>query len=150
MTRQKSNTSSKPNSFEAELRSFNRLPFSHMARLVLSLNGTTNTLRAATGQDFSMDKLNLISDRILTLIRAFWVREYGEQLESKFGCSAYEVVQRTLNRGPLKGSVLNLEKYNAMLDIYYQKRGWNQNGVPTKETLEKLGLAEVASQLTFS
>ena len=50
-----------------------------------------------------------------------------------------------LTAGPLKGSVLDLEKYNAMLDIYYQKRGWNKNGVPTKETLEKLGLADAAS-----
>ena len=46
----------------------------------------------------------------------------------------------------MKGSMLNLEKYKAMLDSYYQKRGWNKNGVPTKETLEKLGLVEVASQ----
>jgi aldehyde:ferredoxin oxidoreductase len=55
-----------------------------------------------------------------------------------------------LTDGPLKGSVLNLEKYSDMLDIYYQKRGWSQNGVPTKETLERLGFADVASQLTFS
>ena len=34
-------------------------------------------LRAATGLEFSLEQLNQISDRILTLIRAFWVREYG-------------------------------------------------------------------------
>jgi aldehyde:ferredoxin oxidoreductase len=55
-----------------------------------------------------------------------------------------------LTDGPLKGAVLDLEKYNTMLDLYYKKRGWSKNGVPTKETLEKLGLADVASQLTSS
>jgi aldehyde:ferredoxin oxidoreductase len=37
-----------------------------------------------------------------------------------------------------------------MLDSYYQKRGWNKNGVPKRETLERLGLIDVASQLTLS
>ncbi len=55
-----------------------------------------------------------------------------------------------LTDGPLKGAVLDLEKYKDMLDIYYQKRGWDKNGVPKKETLEKVGLAEVASQLKLS
>jgi aldehyde:ferredoxin oxidoreductase len=55
-----------------------------------------------------------------------------------------------LTVGPLKGAVLELEKYNTMLDIYYQKRGWNKNGVPTKATLEKLGLTDVANQLAMS
>jgi len=107
-------------------------------------------LRASTGQDFPMEKLNLISDRILTLIRAFWVREYGAKWSRSLDVPPMRWFKDPLTDGPLKGSVLNLEKYNAMLDIYYQKRGWSQNGVPTKETLEKLGLADVASQLVVS
>jgi aldehyde:ferredoxin oxidoreductase len=104
-------------------------------------------LRAATGQDFSMDRLNQIGDRILNLIRAFWVREYGSMWSRDLDVPPMRWFNEPLTVGPLKGSVLNTEKYNAMLDIYYQKRGWSKNGVPTKETLEKLGLAEVASQL---
>jgi aldehyde:ferredoxin oxidoreductase len=49
----------------------------------------------------------------------------------------------------MKGAILDLEKYNTMLDIYYQSAA-GKNGVPTKETLEKLGLADVASQLAVS
>jgi aldehyde:ferredoxin oxidoreductase len=49
-----------------------------------------------------------------------------------------------LAAGSLKGEKLDLTKYNAMLDAYYQKRGWTKNGVPTKETLEKLGLVDIA------
>jgi len=106
-------------------------------------------LRASTGQDFSLDRLNLISDRILNLIRAFWVREYGVKWNRDLDVPPMRWFNEPLTDGPMKGSVLNLKKYYAMLDIYYQKRGWDKNGVPRKDTLEKLGLAGVASQLNL-
>ena len=49
-------------------------------------------LKAATGIEFSMEQLNEISNRILTLIRAFWVREYGEKWSRNSGCSTNEMV----------------------------------------------------------
>jgi len=27
-----------------------------------------------------------------------------------------------------------------LLDMYYEQRGWSENGLPTPETLERLGL----------
>jgi aldehyde:ferredoxin oxidoreductase len=33
---------------------------------------------------------------------------------------------------------------NQMLDDYYALRGWDTNGVPKPETLERLGLLELA------
>jgi aldehyde:ferredoxin oxidoreductase len=32
-----------------------------------------------------------------------------------------------------------------MLKMYYRKRGWDERGIPTKTTLEKLGLKDVAN-----
>ena len=107
-------------------------------------------LQASTGHNFSLEQINLISDRILNLIRAFWVREYGDKWSRDLDIPPMRWFKEPLTEGPLKGSVLDLQKYNDMLDIYYQKRGWNKNGIPTKETLEKLGLADAASQLTLS
>jgi aldehyde:ferredoxin oxidoreductase len=104
-------------------------------------------LRASTGQDFSMERLNQISERILNLIRAFWVREYNEKWSRNLDVPPRRWFKEPLTEGPMKGSVLNLEKYNTMLDAYYETRGWNKNGVPKIETLEKLGLADVTSQL---
>jgi aldehyde:ferredoxin oxidoreductase len=47
--------------------------------------------------------------------------------------------------GPLEGQVSELE---PMLDEYYDVRGWDKNtGRPTRKTLERLGLAEVADEL---
>jgi aldehyde:ferredoxin oxidoreductase len=107
-------------------------------------------LLASTGQNFTMEQLNQIGDRILNLIRAFWVREYGNKWSRDLDVPPMRWFKEPLTDGPLEGAVLELEKYNTMLDIYYQKRGWNKNGVPTKATLEKLGLTDVASQLAMS
>jgi aldehyde:ferredoxin oxidoreductase len=105
-------------------------------------------LQASTGYNFSLEQLNLISDRILNLIRAFWVREYGDKWSRNLDVPPARWFKEPLTEGPLKGAVLEYEKYNAMLDIYYQKRGWDKNGIPAKETLEKLGLADIESQLS--
>jgi aldehyde:ferredoxin oxidoreductase len=53
-----------------------------------------------------------------------------------------------LTKGPLKGTKLDKSKYEAMLQMYYEKRGWDNRGIPTKSTLNKLGLADVAQQLS--
>ncbi len=38
-----------------------------------------------------------------------------------------------------------LHDFDAMLDRYYTLRGWSLDGVPTTETLERVGLAGVVS-----
>jgi aldehyde:ferredoxin oxidoreductase len=121
-----------------------RFPYNSLG---LELEWYHKYLRAATGLAFSLEQINQIGDRILNLIRAFWVREYGALWSRELDVPPMRWFKEPLTQGALKGSMLDLEKYNAMLDIYYQKRGWDKNGVPTKETLEKLGLANVASQL---
>lgn len=118
-----------------------RFPYNQLG---LGLEWYQKYLHAATGVEFSLNRLNEISDRILNLIRAFWVREYGDKWSRELDVPPMRWFKEPLTEGTLKGSVLDLEKYNGMLDSYYQKRGWNKNGVPTKETLEKLGLADAA------
>jgi aldehyde:ferredoxin oxidoreductase len=39
--------------------------------------------------------------------------------------------------GPTKGRVVHLEE---MLDDYYQQRGWDLTGIPTKAKLRELSL----------
>ncbi len=47
----------------------------------------------------------------------------------------------------MKGMKVDREKYEQMLSWYYELRGWDQNGIPQKETLENLGLKEVAKEI---
>ena len=45
----------------------------------------------------------------------------------------------------MTGNVLDRDKVTAMLKEYYQLRGWDEKtGLPTKETLTKLGMEDMA------
>ncbi len=104
-------------------------------------------LKAATGVEFSLERLNEISDRILTLIRAFWVREYREKWARELDVPPMRWFKEPLTEGPLKGAMLDLQKYGQMLDAYYEKRGWDKRGIPKRSTLERLGLDHEAQEL---
>jgi aldehyde:ferredoxin oxidoreductase len=105
-------------------------------------------LLSATGIKFSVEQLNQISDRILTLIRAFWVREYNGKWKRDMDIPPMRWFKEPLTEGKMKGSVLDYEKYNNMLSIYYEKKGWDERGIPKKNTLEQLGLVDEANQLS--
>lgn len=40
-----------------------------------------------------------------------------------------------------------MEKVHLLLDEYFRAGGWSRDGVPTRETLDQAGLADVADQL---
>jgi aldehyde:ferredoxin oxidoreductase len=121
-----------------------RLPYNSLG---FALEWYQKYLHAATGRDFSLEQLNQISDRILNLMRAFWVREYGEKWSRDLDVPPMRWFKEPLTEGRLKGSTLDLEKYNSMLSTYYEKRGWDERGIPKKPTLAKLGLLDEAKQL---
>ncbi len=47
--------------------------------------------------------------------------------------------------GPAKGSVVTQDELNLMLDDYYQARGYDKQGNPTKAKLQELGLEEYSN-----
>ena len=46
--------------------------------------------------------------------------------------------------GAAKGQVFDRDKFNMLLDKYYELRGWDKNGKPTPEKLKELGLEDLA------
>jgi aldehyde:ferredoxin oxidoreductase len=121
-----------------------RLPW---IELGFELEWYTKFLHAATGLEMTWENLNLIADRILNLIRAFWIREYGKNWSKEMDVPPARWFEEPLTKGPLKGVKLDRTKYDVMLQRYYRKRGWDERGIPTKTTLNNLGLADVAKQL---
>ena len=115
--------------------------------LDLELEWYTKFLHAVTGLEMTWDDLEVVADRIFNLTRAFWVREYGKAWNSRMDIPPLRWFEEPLTKGALKGAKLDRTKYNAMLQTYYQKRGWDEHGIPTKTTLKKLGLEDVARQL---
>ncbi len=124
-----------------------RLPW---VELGLELSWYTKYLHLATGFETSWKELNVISDRIFTLIRAFWVREFGKSWNRQMDLPPPRWFDEPLSKGALKGAKLNRGKFDVMLSTYYKKRGWDQRGIPSKSTLNKAGLNDVAKQLQRS
>jgi len=104
-------------------------------------------LKAATGQDMGMNDLYTIADRVFNLTRAFWIREYGDSWNRSMDTPPARWFDQPLTKGPLKGTKLDRTKYDAMLQLYYDRRGWDKRGIPTKKMLTKLGLKEVVNEL---
>ena len=48
--------------------------------------------------------------------------------------------------GPTKGEYIDKEKFEMLLDDYYQLHGWNSDGIPTMETVNRLNLDSFVNQ----
>ncbi len=98
-------------------------------------------LTLATGQTFTWDKLNEVSERVFNLIREFWIREHKGPWSIEMDMPPARWFNEPLTKGPLKGAKLDRAKFEGLLGTYYKKRGWDERGAPTKRTLERLGLS---------
>jgi aldehyde:ferredoxin oxidoreductase len=121
-----------------------RFPY---AELGFQLEWYSKYLHAATGRELPFNALIYTADKTLNLIRAFWIREFGSNWTREMDIPPMRWFKEPLTEGPLKGSMLDLLKYDVLLKKYYRKRGWNARGIPKKTTLKKLGLSDVAKQL---
>jgi len=102
---------------------------------------------AVTGVKTSMEDFNTLGDRIYSLIRAFWAREFGSSWSRQMDYPPKRWFDEPTTKGPLKGSHLDRDKYDTLLQAYYDKRGWDDRGIPKKTTMERLQLGVEATQL---
>ena len=89
-------------------------------------------ISAGAGIEMDKDKLMKAAKRYRTLVRAFNIRRGMRRVDEQPPANHWK------NRFP------ELEK--ELLDSYYKLKGWNDDGIPTKETLEELGLGYVARE----
>lgn len=75
-------------------------------------------------------------DRIWTLEKLFNL-EAG--IDSSHDTLPKRLLKEPIPEGPSKGCV---HKLSELLPEYYTVRGWDKNGIPTEDTLKKLGLEE--------
>ena len=99
-----------------------------------------------TGTKKNWEELLRISERIWHLTRAFSVREIaGFGRHSDFPPA--RLYEDPIASGPNEGHFIAKEDINKLLSWYYTARGWDDNGIPTKETLLAVGLDAVAEDL---
>ncbi len=93
-------------------------------------------MEATTGLKFTPADFMQIGERIFNLCRLFNNREGLDRTTDTLP----KRVGDSLPRGATRSSTISERDLNKMLDEYYHLRGWDQDGTPTEETLERLGL----------
>jgi aldehyde:ferredoxin oxidoreductase len=103
-------------------------------------NQLIEILNAVTGWDYTVDEFMVAGERINTYCRMFNVREgitrRDDVLPKRF--------TEPLVGGPTNGQFISSQEFESMLNDYYEICGWDkENGIPTKERLTELGLADI-------
>jgi aldehyde:ferredoxin oxidoreductase len=96
-------------------------------------------LTAVTGVSFSTGDLIRAGERIWNLERLYNLREGFTAADDTL---PPRLLEESVIDGPSQGWVSNL---GPMLAEYYRARGWDSQGVPTKEKLEELDLLKLAN-----
>lgn len=101
----------------------------------------------ATGFSTDEQQMMEIAERVQNVERAYLcrhgIRRKDDHLIGKWA-------DEPIPNGPYKGERIDPEKWNALLDDYYRRRGWDENGVPSRDKLNRLGLDDVAAVLENS
>ncbi len=89
-------------------------------------------MKLSTGADYTAEEALKAAERVYNLERMF-VMKAGSTEDTL----PHRMLHEPLPDGPAKGKVVELDK---MLPEFYQLRGWDEKGWPTKEKLQELGL----------
>ena len=92
----------------------------------------SDVMEAVTGYGFTPGLME-IGTRVYNLERMILNREGVRRRDDQL---PERIVKEKVPSGPIKGKFLTREMYNEMLDEYYRERGWDQDGIPKKETLK--------------
>ncbi|ELZ4998455.1 TPA: aldehyde ferredoxin oxidoreductase C-terminal domain-containing protein, partial [Escherichia coli] len=106
---------------------------------------------AITGEDMTQEKLDLAAERIFTLHRAYTVK----LMQTKDMRNEHDLIcSWVFDKDPqipvfTEGTdKMDRDDMHASLTMFYKEMGWDpQLGCPTRETLQRLGLEDIAADL---
>lgn len=90
------------------------------------INNLPQLIALTTGLDIDADELWRIAARNRNLVRAFNVRRGLRRVDDQLPKNLWDA------RDP--------EREHEVLDAYYEFKGWTGDGIPSRETLDRLGL----------
>ena len=103
-------------------------------RVAYHVHNLPTIINLATGMNFNEESLWETGTRIRNLIRALNIRRGMRRVDEAPPADHW--------------AVRDDEFEQKLLDDYYEYRGWNKDGIPTKDTLEKLQLGYIADDFT--
>jgi aldehyde:ferredoxin oxidoreductase len=95
----------------------------------------TELMNLTTGADYTPTTIMQAAERVYNLERLFLVKAGFTKADDTL---PPRMLEEPLTEGPNAGEVVELDQ---MLPIFYQLRGWDEQGVPTVDKLKELGLA---------
>ena len=84
--------------------------------------------------DWNLDRMAELGERVWNMERQF---NLAAGFTDKDDTLPKRLLKDAAKTGPAQGKVCGLDQ---MLPEYYQLRGWDEKGVPTAETLQRLAL----------
>jgi aldehyde:ferredoxin oxidoreductase len=100
----------------------------------------TQVMNYATGAGYDEESLIEAGERIFNLERLFLLKAGFTKADDTL---PDRMLKEPLPEGPAKGLVVQLDE---MLPLFYQIRGWDQDGIPTLEKLTSLGINDKLEQ----
>ncbi len=106
----------------------------------------TRFYNACTGFDLTEEEMLMAGERAFNLEKAFNAREGIDRKYDTIPDRFFE--EPLLGGGPSGGMVVERDKFERILDEYYEARMWDvKTGLQTRKGLERLGLKWVADSL---
>ncbi len=102
-----------------------------------NVNDFVQMLNTATGFRYTEESYLLAGERIWNMARLFNQREGVERSKDNLPARIFT----PLCGGSTDGVKITQDQFNAMLDEYYELRGWSPEGEVGLETLERLSLS---------
>jgi aldehyde:ferredoxin oxidoreductase len=103
----------------------------------------TDSLKFTTGKEYTLDEVQQMGDRITALRTAFNIREGFRNID--LDVPGRMIGSPPLESGPVGGVTVEID---TQVRDYLTAMGWDtETGIPTKETLDGLGLDFVSADL---
>jgi aldehyde:ferredoxin oxidoreductase len=120
--------------FEDALGNFDAIGGCKFMGMVLTVEDWAKLMSTLMGVDITPEEFRKTGERIYNLGRAYILREGFTRADDTL---PLRLLEDPLPEGPAEGQVVNLD---ILLDAYYKYRGWDEQGRPTIEKLQELGL----------
>lgn len=113
-------------------------------------------MTAVTGEEWTMDDVLFDCERISNMLRvmtavSFKINEGSENLRKDHDAVPAWVFDKEPDFKAFEEGTVKLDRddWEITLDMFYAAMGWDkETGIPTRETLEKFNLADMADKLT--
>ncbi len=96
---------------------------------------------AATGREISLQEFLRVGERIWNLERLYNLGAGLSRADDLLPERCFEPIRGEAS----EGAVMDRGEFERMLDEYYQLRGWDEAGIPSRQKLRGLGIPEYAA-----